>query len=447
MLNDIEKGYANLDIIYPKFNDDERSLPNHAPDSGEFTERADVSISPFAFWVLQEGDPMGYGEVLSPDVNHRKSDQTTFANLTRANDRYASDALFDASKDCNEHVLQQGVIVAMPYALHDKKAQPDGESIKLVSLLSFTWKGKKETHNRLITADGIVAKAVESIQYRALANFFGYHLSKGKDEVKKMLSLSDPHFTALMARLLPDRKSICDVEDLNEVLNKMDYPYRYKDTLAPVQAFTHFASLLRCMTRIRFAVLEGGHRSFLLNRVYQGYNEKSTVPLQYGNNNTQKLDPFPKTGTLAKHLDVRILHSNEKNGFITNKTITRAKKYSLEAQKAKMNVVQTLLDGAIRQAMTKFDPTTELKTGDYYKEVLDKKKEADRVKMAATLVIEELFQESMNPYRERAASGITNKEGALAHFASGTDGKLLNQKVISAPTPTNKVNANTGCYP
>jgi hypothetical protein len=239
----------------------------------------------------------------------------------------------------------------MPYALHDKQSQPDGEGIKLVSLLSFTWKGKEETHNRLITADRIFAKEVESTHYRALAHFFGYHLSKAKDEVKRMLSYSDPHFTALMARLSPDRNPICDVKDLNAVLNKIDYPYRYKETLAPVQAFTHFSSLLRCMTRIRFAVLEGGHRSFLLNRVYQGYIEKSTVPLQYGNNNIPRMIPFPRKRTLTKPLDVRIVYANEKDGIITNKTVTRAKEYSLKAQEARANV-HNLLDGAVRQAMT-----------------------------------------------------------------------------------------------
>lgn len=35
-----------------------------------FTEQKHVTLSPFAFWLLQGQDPMGYGEVVSPRVNH-----------------------------------------------------------------------------------------------------------------------------------------------------------------------------------------------------------------------------------------------------------------------------------------------------------------------------------------------------------------------------------------
>jgi hypothetical protein len=426
-------GYAGLDTSDPVFVKDTRSLYPHTPGSGKFNERVKVSISTFAFWVLQESDPMGYGEIVSPDVNHRRSDQTAFKKLTRKGKKNAAETLMENSDDCNEHVLQTGPIVSMPYAIGSNVGKPEYAQIKVLSPAAFHWNGDENTHNRMISADGVVAKQVANSQYKALAHFFGYHLPGHKTEMNNILSFDDPDFTALMTRLSPRDEPIHNIKQLNKMLTKICYPFRYVAELEPARAFTHFAAIFRSVTGIRFAQLEGGHRTFVINRVFQGYTDESTIPLRYNNRNEMYTGEFPTSGTLAQPLDMRIVHSNEKDNFITKDTIARAKIYSAAAQKARKSLIKFTFNSVIREAMNNIAIENEdLKTRDYYKSELDITVESKKVGRAAMAVIESVF--SNDEYIEEQ-KGVLNKEHAIFQFGRGEkhNKNLLGQKIISPP--------------
>jgi hypothetical protein len=445
----------------------------------DFLEQSNVLISPFAFWLLQDQDPMGYGEVISPKVNHRRTNQTVFAGTHEKTERTATQMLRGSSTAADQQWLQNGVVVSMPYLLSSGKDAPDPTAkVSSYSTTTFHWRGDSGfKHNVSIEVKGLAIKRPDYAVYQALSAFFGYHLDVPKQRIGAYEDRVD--FTRLMARISNAR--VNSVTALNDVLRSMEFPFRYNETLtskrtSTVLAFQHFAAFFRFVTPLRLAQLEGGHRTFILNRVLQGYDAgKSTVPLNWTSfNDDRTYDDFPESGSLVSDLPMRLiyLHSEAKRSseqkikfglyrHMIPGDFVQAIAYSKNTQDFRLETYEDTFPQILRNAVLRIGAdggvpyfTTDRDYWTKHISVFFSKKEVTSIGMHMSrclgILLDELYSSRFfkSDHSIPAAKKSALREEAFDLFVPDVKGssKLFTKKVIKAPFPDDATKLHTTAY-
>ncbi len=284
-----------------------------------FREQHHVVLSPFCFWLLQDQDPLGCGEIIAPPFNHRRPDQTVF-------EEDGVDNLLTGSSEANHQYLQNGVIVSMPYCLAPASKVLKEAVLSLRSTVTFSWNTAEDPKFHFgINVPNVTVKKPDIDVYWGLAGFFGYHYQPIDQTIKAYDDVVD--LPLLMNRF--GAEDMTTVSHLNAVLGKMGFHFRYKEKTSEgdtttVQAFRHFAAFFRMITPFRLAQLEGTHRTYLLNRAMLGFGSRDPVPLRVEDG--RAID-FPSAGTLVDDMTLRLVYTYDdktRQGRYTLTKIDRA---------------------------------------------------------------------------------------------------------------------------
>lgn len=321
---------------------------------------------------------MGLGVLVSPHVNQRRTEQIVFQkgkeDLTMK--------LLNGSDESDHMWLQNGIIVVLPYVLAkdpNPYAPTKTHLDHLNSTASVSWQyPENETRGQvgLIVKGAAVGRPTNRV-FTGLAGFFGYHLDDNRHF--KIGTTDDKiDMEMLMEKIL--RTPISSIADLNRLLDSLCFHFRYKqEDIDPNDddaksrfsyAIRHFSAFFRMITPLRLAVIEGGHRSFLLNRVIQGYTHTTTVPLPAPWNKPSHAT-LPSTGTLVARITIRFiyLHDNKArdehyamtgiDDNYTPKDLETCRDYSKRTQDFKEEVFiddySQILGETLKQITTFFD--------------------------------------------------------------------------------------------
>jgi hypothetical protein len=180
-----------------------------------FREQHHVVLSPFCFWLLQDQDPLGCGEIIAPPFNHRRPDQTVFEENGVEN-------LLTGSSEANHQYLQNGVIVSMPYCLAPASKVLKEAVLSLRSTVTFSWNSAEDPKFHFgINVPNVTVKKPDLDVYLGLAGFFGYHYHPIDQSIKAYDDVVD--LPLLMNRF--GAEDMTTVSHLNAVLGKMGFHF------------------------------------------------------------------------------------------------------------------------------------------------------------------------------------------------------------------------------
>lgn len=441
-------------------------------DNTNFTEQFQIQLSPFVFWILQENDIAGFGETLSPPVNHRMPNQTIFS--AKSGSSNLTDTLLDPSTDSSHQKLQNGEIKSLPYVIKRAKKVDGIQLADFQSNASFTWKDQNRTvHNAWIRAKGVSAGRPDWRYYKGLASFFGHHLSLKQDDNSILKGYEDKvNFNTLFQLL--STATIFNIDTLNAILKHMSMPFKYKEqgdsseNHNTILAFAHFSAFFRFITPLRLTQLEGGHRTFMINRVFRGVDiATSTIPIGLQNHSNQIVHKsFPNSGTLMSHLPLTLVYlkSNKERqkmyklqkspgDYICHQDIDTMKHFSKIAQELRTTVYGDSFANVLRTAVHKITvlgPNPIKDDSDFWSQPEDYfvSKENDGfitfLSSCLEIMINELF--SSKYFELSKLSG--DKEEALNHFTNkdGQQRNIFLNKTLTAPYVKKRENSASTTY-
>ena len=100
-------------------------------------------------------------------------------------------------------------------------------------------------------------------------------------------------------------------ESFKNMLEQLDFPYEYNENKTLPQNRQEFKSFFSCLTNIRCAVVEGGHRIEAACRTLQGYKLGDPLPLKF-----DKSLFVPASSTLFKPIPTRVFYYRLEEGWV-----------------------------------------------------------------------------------------------------------------------------------
>ena len=129
-----------------------------------------------------------------------------------------------------------------------------------------------------------------------------------------------------------NKQTGCNIGHLNQICDKMMLPWLYKPDAEPALASRHFKAFFQLATPFRIATIDGQHRQFMANKIFQGYSiSDSTFPLDVLQASKDKL---PAHSTLFQNTQLVVL-TPKGTKKITKEVLGLAKNLSLKTQELK----------------------------------------------------------------------------------------------------------------
>ena len=266
-------------------------------------------ISAFAVWLLSDFDPVGLLEIVGPICNHRRVTESNFKDrLANPMDERPNKVLKQAGGRREQSVLQQSRFDLMVFEISHTNI-PSSLKYQSIGTLNI----KKEYSTSSLANDVKIFKRVPKKPsmntVAALLAFFGIHLNPSK---QFPLKFTDGIFDyGKIFRKIP-AKIGHDVFSLNLFLKEIHVPWMYKVGCPPALANLHFCWYFKFCTTLRVGFVDGAHRGFMINRMYQGLDiVEASLPFDHFVLDWKNMEfeetLFSDQSTMCKHLDVNFL--------------------------------------------------------------------------------------------------------------------------------------------
>ena len=147
---------------------------------------------------------------------------------------------------------------------------------------------------QLVLCD-FTAGFVSQKQYQQLMYVLGQNVHTGPiQSCKDVLTLFNDFPTNTM-------------HNFKDMLHRLQFPYIYDEDKTLAQNRRDFQDFFSCLSNIRCAVVEGGHRCDAASRTLQGYKMCDPLPLKYN-----KIS-VPESSTLFRPVQTRVYYCQKKD--------------------------------------------------------------------------------------------------------------------------------------
>ena len=224
-------------------------------------------IVPFFYWLFIHNAPENYEEPMCYPCNFRKVDSEQLSHV--------EDQLKLPGSSPEGTLLQDRSIDAFAYSVEEFDGVPQ---TPLESISNFaTRKGGKKYSGTSALMVGQHAIALQQKACATLSAFLGFRREHG-------LTWSNGRFSweKVFEKFNEFQGLGSDVGILNSLLEKLELPFRYSETSDVGICNKHFKSYFRSIVNIDMAPIEGGHRTWILNKKMIGHHLRTIVPCRVG---------------------------------------------------------------------------------------------------------------------------------------------------------------------
>ena len=327
----IKQAYSNA-TEYIQVANKEAFNPPEADSSNEMlqSEQEFHSILSTIVWFL-EHDP--YTNIaMNLDVNFRKVKQGNFKSKKEMGKDFMETVMQE-----NGNTFQNSPIHLLFYEKNALENAPKSNDMilevspKLSSMSLCKLKKDKQfdflslvtgLELRLILSD-VTAKFVSLEQYKQLLFVLGQKpQSACNQSCKDVLTLFNEFSTNT-------------VFNFKYMLDKLQFPFCYDDNKRLNENRRNFQDFFSCLTNIRCAVVEGGHRCEAASRILQGYKFCEHIPLNQNGYNV-----VPESSTLFGKVPTVLYYCQDKDKLLNNQVLEYLKEKSEEIDCLKRLIVQ-----------------------------------------------------------------------------------------------------------
>jgi hypothetical protein len=290
-------------------------------------------------WFLEQ-DPFT-NIAMHLDVNYRRVKQE---NFTAANRKDIHNAITKANGDTFQntpiHLLFYEKIHEAKLSSDDMvlslETPPEISSMSVCKLKKTTKFGVEnlayEMPLRLIERNA-TAQFVTAEQYEQLLFVLGQkpHNSPGQN-CKEILTLFND---------FPTNK----VDNFKYMIHGLQLPFIYEDKKTLAENRREFKDFFSCLTNIRCAVVEGGHRCEAASRILQGYLLGDSIPLQ------QTGIDVPPNSTLFKPVQTQVYYCQDDDVKLDAFVLKYLRKISKKVAEQKNLIIQPTWDTFFDQVL------------------------------------------------------------------------------------------------
>ena len=151
------------------------------------------------------------------------------------------------------------------------------------------------------------------------------------------------------------------VENFKYMLYQLQLPFIYDIEMTLAENRREFKDFFSCLTNIRCAVVEGGHRCEAASRTLQGYLLGDSIPLQQAGINVTK------NNTLFKPVQTLVYYSQDENKNLDGSVLTYLQKISAKISEQKILIIHNKWDTFFDRVLDKISKHSLLQNALYKK--------------------------------------------------------------------------------
>jgi len=135
----------------------------------------------------------------------------------------------------------------------------------------------------------------------------------------------------------------CTIQGLNNFILKTKFPFQYETDNNPGACYSHFRKVFQRVSQVRMIPVNGGHRSWAMNRIISCFGFGSAFPLSY-----HLQSRINTNSTICQRCSIETLYYKQYHDLTIIQNISResALKDTVQAEFTILNWMQGLIDRA-----------------------------------------------------------------------------------------------------